>query len=135
MTRKPRRGAVVVGMGLLLYVCVVAASAQAPSQPAAVPAGNVDKGKEIFKKVGCYECHGLEAQGGPGTGPRLGPNPIPFARFSAYVRAPTGNMPPYRAKVLSDQDVADIHAFIRSVPRPPSLSTIPLLAPSQFGVK
>src|SRR5687767_10603245 len=98
MTRKPRRGAAIVRAGLMFYICAVAVSAQAPGQQAAppagnqaaAPAGNVEKGKEIYKRVGCYECHGLEAQGGPGTGPRLGPNPIPFARLSAYVRAPSG---------------------------------------------
>ena len=114
-------------------------SAQAPATPtaagvqtAAPPAGNVDQGRATYNRVGCYECHGLEAQGGPGTAPRLGPNPLPFARFSAYVRKPTGTMPPYRLPVLSDQEVADIHAFLRAQPRPPALSSIPLLAPSQF---
>jgi ubiquinol-cytochrome c reductase cytochrome c subunit len=138
MRRRSRRGAVATGITgafLALYLCAVAASAQAPAQPAAPPAGNAEKGKEIYKKVGCYECHGLEAQGGPGTGPRLGPNPIPYQRFASYLRAPTGNMPPYRVQVLPDQAVADLHAFLRSVPRPPALSSIPLLAPSQFGVK
>jgi mono/diheme cytochrome c family protein len=125
---------VVAALTVSTWVTVM--SAQADGQPAAAaPAGNVEKGKETYKKVGCYECHGLEAQGGPGTAPRLGPNPIPFARFSPYVRSPTGNMPPYRVSVLPDQDLADIYAFVRSAPRPPALSTIPLLAPSQFGVK
>ena len=135
MMFKLRPGTAAVRLGLAIYMSAVAVSAQAPSQQAAPPAGDAEKGKATYKRVGCYECHGLEAQGGPGTAPRLGPNPMPFARFSAYLRTPTGNMPPYRAVVLSDQEVADIHAFLRSVPRPPALSTIPLLAPSQFGVK
>ena len=117
---------------------VTVLSAQAPSTPpaaqaaAAPPAGNVENGRATYKRVGCYECHNLEAQGGPGTAPRLGPNPLPFPRFSAYVRKPTGTMPPYRLPVLTDQEMADIHAFLRAQPRPPALSTIPLLAPSQF---
>lgn len=127
-----------VGAAFVFCLGVAALSAQsapggaaAPAQ-AAPPAGNVETGKATYKRVGCYECHGLEAQGGPGTAPRLGPSPLPFPRFSAYVRKPSGTMPPYRLPVLSDQDVADIHAFLRAQPRPPSLSSIPLLAPSQF---
>ena len=135
------RNSIVLGTGLLLYLCGVtiagqAPAAQAPAAPAptaaAVPAGNPANGRATYKRVGCYECHGLEAQGGPGTAPRLGPNPLPYARFSSYVRKPSGTMPPYHVPVLSDQDVADIHAFLRGQPRPPALSTLPLLAPSQF---
>jgi cytochrome c1 len=37
-------------------------------------------------------------------------------------------MPPYTAKVLSDQDLADIYAFLQGRARPPALNTIPLLA-------
>ena len=130
---------VAIGAALAVSVGLTVLSAQAPSAPAAAatqaaapPPGNVENGKATYKRVGCYECHGLEAQGGPGTAPRLGPNPMPFARFSAYVRKPTATMPPYRLPVLSDQEMADIHAFLRAQPRPPALSSIPLLAPSQF---
>ena len=36
-------------------------------------------------------------------------------------------MPPYTAKVLSDSDLADIYAFVKSVPQPPKLDAVPLL--------
>src|SRR6185295_13922277 len=73
-----------------------AAVAQAASQPK----GDAEKGKTLFKSIGCFQCHANEAQGGA-AGPRIGPDPLPFARFVAYVRAPRGEMPPYTAKVLS----------------------------------
>jgi cytochrome c553 len=140
MDRSLRIGtSVAIGAALAVSVGLTVLSAQAPStspaataQAAAPPAGNAENGRATYKRVGCYECHNLEAQGGPGTAPRLGPNPLPFARFSAYVRKPTGTMPPYRLPVLTDQEMADIHAFLRAQPRPPALSSIPLLAPSQF---
>ena len=104
--------------------------AQAP-QPrqaaAAAPAGTRDTGRKLFISKGCFECHGNEAQGGV-AGPRLGPAAISFARLS-YVRKPTGDMPPYTTKVLSERDLADIYAFLESVPKPPPVSAIPLLAP------
>ena len=94
---------------------------------AQAPSGNAQHGKQIFASYGCYQCHGREAQGGPGTGPRLAPNPISFDALSKYVRQPTGQMPPYTRKVVSDQDLADIYAFLRSVPQPPPAKSIPLL--------
>ena len=97
----------------------------APAAPA--PAGRVDVGAAIYRKVGCFQCHVNEAQGGA-NGPKLGPDPVPFARFAQYVRRPTGDMPPYSEKVLSAQDMADIYAFVRARPRPPAVSAIPLLA-------
>jgi len=88
----------------------------------------VNAGAALYKKNGCYECHVNDGQGGP-QGPRLGPNPIPMPRFVAYVRNPGGDMPPFTAKVISDDDLAKIYAFLQSRPAPPPVKDIPLLAP------
>jgi mono/diheme cytochrome c family protein len=117
---------------LLLVAFVLAAAlasqAQTPPRPAtAAPAGNADEGKKLFVSDGCYQCHGYEAQGSSATGPRLGPHPMAFAAFSRYVRQPSGQMPPYTAKVVSDQDLANIYAFIQARPEP--AKEIPLLRP------
>jgi len=88
----------------------------------------VNAGAALYKKNGCYECHVNDGQGGP-QGPRLGPNPIPLPRFVAYVRNPGGDMPPFTAKVISDDDLAKIYAFLQSRPTPPPVKDIPLLAP------
>ena len=90
-------------------------------------AGNAETGKRLYTKYGCYECHGYEGQGSSLTGPRLGPNPVPIASLVRYVRKPTGEMPPYPDKVVSDQDLADIHAFLKSLRSPAAAATIPLL--------
>ncbi len=107
-------------------VASVAAQSQAPQRSAAPP-GNTEEGKKLFVSVGCYQCHGYEAQGSSATGPRLGPRPIAFAAFSRYVRQPTGQMPPYTAKVITDADLADMYAFVQSRPEP--AKDIPLLKP------
>jgi mono/diheme cytochrome c family protein len=99
------------------------------SQPQqSAPAGRADAGARSFAAYGCDSCHANEAQGGA-AGPRLGPDPITFARFSWYVRHPSQQMPPYSAVVVSDQDLADIYAFLASRPRPAPLGSISLLAP------
>jgi mono/diheme cytochrome c family protein len=94
-------------------------AAQAPKS-GDTPAGNVEAGKRVFNKYGCYQCHSREGQGSTVTGPRIGPNPIPFEIFASYLRKPLGEMPPYTAKVVTDQELADIYAFLQSRPQPPA---------------
>jgi ubiquinol-cytochrome c reductase cytochrome c subunit len=110
----------------LVLLLVASVSAQTPApQPSAASSGNAEAGKKLFVSYGCYQCHGYEAQGSNATGPRLGPRPIAFAAFSRYIRQPSGQMPPYTTKVVSDADLANIYAFVQSRPAPPA--TIPLL--------
>jgi ubiquinol-cytochrome c reductase cytochrome c subunit len=45
----------------------------------------------------------------------------------AYVRQPKGQMPPYTSKVVSDAELADIRAYLASIPEPPPAKYIPLL--------
>ena len=84
------------------------------------------KGKQLFTKDGCYECHGTQGQG-TSAGARLAPKPIALAALIAYVRQPKGQMPPYTAKVVSDAELADIRAYLASIPEPPPAKNIPLL--------
>jgi hypothetical protein len=55
------------------------------------------------------------------------PVSAPFAAFSKYVRQPTGEMPPYTKKVVSDPELADIYAYLKSIPQPPAAKSIPIL--------
>jgi mono/diheme cytochrome c family protein len=91
---------------------------------AATSTGNADAGRETYMKKGCHACHGREGQGSPTTGPRLGPNPTALASFTRYVRAPRGTMPPYTEKVVSDRELADIHAFLQARPRAASIDSV-----------
>jgi mono/diheme cytochrome c family protein len=77
-------------------------------------------GKVTYLRVGCWTCHGYAAQGGLGTGPPLAPGkPYTFEMFANFLRAPYNLMPPYTAKVLSDDEVRDILAFVKSRPGQP----------------
>ena len=107
----------------MLAILILAGTVQA--QTNAPAAGNATKGRRFFEDYGCYQCHGHEGQGGAGA--RLAPRPIAYAAFSKYVRHPSQQMPPYTAKVLPEPELADIYAFLRSIPRPPPASSIPLL--------
>lgn len=118
---------VMFAIAAALFTATTATAAQGPAPAAATPAGNADNGRTLFTKYGCYQCHGREAQGSSATGPRLGPRPLPFAAFTRYVRNPSGQMPPYTAKVMKDAELADIYAFIQSRPAPPAVASLPLL--------
>ena len=108
-------------IGPLLLIGVVfghgAAGAQSP-----------EKGKVAYVTHGCWQCHGFAAQGGI-AGPKLAPDPMPLVALTAFVRNTRGAMPPYQDAVLSSADLADIHAWLKSLPRAPDSTKIPLLNP------
>lgn len=118
----------------LLLIVVTMAAVSAARTPAASgsqsapPAGNAENGKKIFTSYGCYQCHNYAAIGGL-AGPRLARRLIAFQAFTRYVRKPAGEMPPYTAKVVSDKELADIYAFLRTIPAPPSVDSISILKP------
>jgi mono/diheme cytochrome c family protein len=114
----------IVALGIVALASIAGVRAQAPATQA-TPAGNAEAGKKLYESYGCYQCHGREAQGSSATGPRLGPNPIAFTAFSRYIRRPTGQMPPYTDKVVSNTDMADIYAFVQARPAP--AQGVPLL--------
>ena len=90
--------------------------------------GNAAHGKELFLKYSCYACHGFSGQNGPGA--RLVPMKIAQAGFIAYVRNPPrpNQMPSYSTKAVPDADMADIYAYLKTLPdSAPSAKSVPLL--------
>ena len=95
-------------------------------KPMNAQTGDAARGKQLFVAYGCYQCHGREGQGGA-AGARIAPKPLALKVMIAYVRHPAGQMPPVTAKVVSDADLADIHAFLETIPEPKPVKDIPLL--------
>ena len=94
----------------------------------AANAASAEKGKDAYMKYGCWQCHGTVGQGSAATsqGKVLAPPP-PYETFSAFVRSTNRAMPPYSEKVLPNDDLADIHAYLSSIPKSPDYKSIPLL--------
>ena len=94
-----------------------------------VLAADAAKGKAAFMKYGCWQCHGTEGQGSAITslGKVLAPDPMPLETFVAFVRSTDRAMPPYSEKVLPNEDLADMHAYLASIPKPKDYKSIPLL--------
>jgi ubiquinol-cytochrome c reductase cytochrome c subunit len=90
-------------------------------------------GKSVFMRVGCYTCHGTVGQGGAGA--RLAPSTIPLAAMQVWVRGGTPGwsiargMPAFPAGVISDSELADVQAYLASLPAPPKPDDIALLKP------
>src|SRR4051812_28946796 len=94
---------------------------------AADPSGDAANGKRLFMTVGCYECHGTTAAGGGPAGPRLAPNPLPFIAIEAKLRTASGRMPVFSEAVLKGSEIADIYAYLQSIPVGKSARDIELL--------
>lgn len=119
-----------IAAAILAPPVFVRCSAAAQSNAAAEKSENssassVARGEKLYVSYGCYACHGRAAQGG--VGPELCPHPPPLPAFEEYAHNPTGSMPPYTGKTVSDQDVADIYAYLKSLPEPPHENDIPIL--------
>jgi mono/diheme cytochrome c family protein len=93
-------------------------------------AASAEHGKVAFLQHGCWQCHGTQGQGSIATsgGKRIAPDPLPWDTFSVFVRSTNRAMPPFSEKILSDSDLADIYAYLQSVPKP-DVNSIPLLKP------
>jgi mono/diheme cytochrome c family protein len=105
------------GAGLLGPAPLMAAERAAPSAV---------RGWQLYTSVGCVHCHGSQGQGST-AGARLAPEPLPAAAIAQFIRATNTTMPAYSAQVLSDADVADIAAFLATVPAAKPVARIPAL--------
>ena len=113
-------------MKTIAIVTILLTGVVALAQQPAAPTNNVANGKRLFERDGCWECHGWAGQGGR-DGARVADTALTTAQLTRYVRKPTGAMPAYIDKVITDQELADIWAYLKSMPPPKAAKDIPLL--------
>ena len=94
--------------------------------PAMCQNGDPANGKKLFLRDGCYECHGYAGQGGA-AGARIAAIGLNAQGMIRYVRAPGGAMPAFTDKVITDQELTDIWAYLQTMPKGKSPKDIPLL--------
>jgi thiosulfate dehydrogenase len=89
-----------------------------------VPEPDVTRGEELFIDKSCFSCHATDGSGkGPTSGPPLwgdgsfndGAGLGRLAKISGFIKH---NMPPFDPGSLTDQEAADLGAFILSHERP-----------------
>ena len=110
----------------LVRVCGLAALAAGLLACGGAFAASAEKGKTAFIQHGCWQCHGMQGQGGI-AGPKLAPDPIASEKFTAFVRTSNRFMPPYQEAILPNDDLADIYAYLQSIPKPVDYKSVPLL--------
>jgi ubiquinol-cytochrome c reductase cytochrome c subunit len=108
-----------------IALCVAGLSLGSAAAQDEGPRGNPQTGRQLFESKGCYSCHGFVGQGSR-EGPRLTPA-LAFPAFVAQLRTPRAIMPPYEPALVSDQQAADIHAYLASLPKPPDPKSVKLL--------
>jgi mono/diheme cytochrome c family protein len=111
-------------MKTIIFATIVFTSVAAIAQQA--PTSNAQNGKKLYERDGCWECHGWAGQGGR-DGARLADTALTTAQLTRYVRKPTGAMQAYIDKVITDQELADIWAYLKTMPTPKPAKDIPLL--------
>ena len=119
-----RMGIFVLLGGLALAIAGVAAE---PKESAA------ERGTATYIAKGCARCHGTAGQGGGFGAARLAPDPLPLDALIQFIRGTTGPMPAYSAAILSDAELADIHAYLATIPAPPVASSVPALKDLKDG--
>jgi mono/diheme cytochrome c family protein len=104
---------------------LMAAAQTAPANTAA-SAANAERGKRLFQEKNCYYCHGTTGQGSR-DGARITNTVLNAEGLIRYVRKPAGAMPAYTEKLISDQELQDIVAYLKSLPAGKAPKDIPLL--------
>src|SRR5881296_4073999 len=114
---------------LLVAALVMVAKSSAFAQtPDSSLTGNAENGKKLYVTYFCWSCHGSLGRAG-GAAPAITPSTRSADDLIKYVRKPRGPMPPYTSKSISDRELADIAAFLRTIPKDPDPKSIPLLNP------
>jgi mono/diheme cytochrome c family protein len=110
-------------------VAAIGAAAFAAAQAQDAPHGDAANGKRLYLADGCFTCHGRSGQGGAYNTPApiLAHSAVPFDGFKGQIRNPINDMPAFPTAILSDKDIADIYAFVESLPGPRSPKDFPIL--------
>ena len=121
---KPRKLAAPLACIAVASGVLAALSLSAQQQTPSVT-GDAARGKPLFSDTfNCYACHGFDAQSGER---RLVPLHYTQEGFITFVQSsPLPNMPAFPD--ASAQQLADIYAYIRTIPADaPAVADIPLL--------
>ena len=83
------------------------------------PAGDADRGQQVFFQNGCNVCHGDTGEGG--IGPTIAQTSLSGEQVLEQYRNPRGIMPRFDASILPDEDVANVLAWLQTLPLPDNI--------------
>ena len=87
-----------------------------PSDEPATNEPNAARGQELFFANGCSVCHGDNGEGG--IGPTIASTGFSLEQVIGQYRSPRAVMPAFPADRVSDAEVADIYAWLQTLPLP-----------------
>ncbi|PZC49297.1 MAG: Cytochrome c, mono- and diheme variants [Chloroflexi bacterium] len=93
--------------------------AEEEQPPAELQPGDADRGQQVFFQNGCSACHGDTGQGG--IGPTLALTSLTVEQVLQQYRSPRGFMPAFGPDAVSDQEVADVRAWLQTLPLPDTI--------------
>src|ERR1700710_739974 len=101
-----------------MVVAISIGAFDAPARAQGAPTGDAVNGKRAYLAAGCMYCHGRAGQGGAmnSPAPPLAKTELPLDGLKGVLRQSLRDMPAYIEAVLPDKDVADIYAFLQSLP-------------------
>lgn len=99
------------------------------------PRGSVERGRTLYMELRCNSCHGTVGQGSgfSAAGPKILPDLFPWEAFLQQMRRPRLDMPAYIPKWVSDQDIADMYAYLVMLRDRPVPKSVPKALPSSSG--
>ena len=109
--------------GALITAVLLNVAISAGAEAAAPATGDAARGRQLYHAHGCYGCHGFNGETGARDlvatqSPLIADLPTftMFLRLRADVAPllPSSRMPNYPAATLSDDDVRDLYAFVRT---------------------
>ncbi len=113
----------------IIFAAVCGSAVVVAAQAQEAPRGDAANGKRLYLANYCYTCHGRVGQGGAynGPAPALAKTAMPYEGLVGQTRNPSNDMPGYSAQVLPDQALADIYAYLQSLPGPSDPKGVALL--------
>lgn len=90
-----------------------------PEPPAELEPGDPERGQQVFFQNGCNVCHGDTGEGG--IGPTIAQTGLSVGQMIDQYRNPRGVMPAFNPDVVTDQQVADVHAWLQTLPLPDTI--------------
>lgn len=113
----------------IIFAAVCGSAVVVAAQAQEAPRGDSANGKRLYLANYCYTCHGRVGQGGAynGPAPALAKTAMPYEGLVGQTRNPSNDMPGYSAQVLPDQALADIYAYLQSLPGPSDPKGVALL--------
>ena len=129
--RGPLAGLVVLLLGLLMTGTLYAAFAPAQADQTESSADQAAKGRQLFL-VGCAFCHGQNGEGiRTENGNEIAPSLVGVGAAAVDFQVGTGRMPmaqpgaqaPRKEPVYTDEEIADLAAYVASLGPGPSVPT------------